>query len=97
MKCSESARIDLSDQEIAKPLSSLCPLICFAHPAGGRLWRSISLRSVVVNTSGSGITILFAPHHPSMGTGKILKGLTGLVFRDLTRSWIPGAISGWRA
>jgi hypothetical protein len=34
MKCSESARIVLSDQEIAKPLCSLCPLIRFAHPAG---------------------------------------------------------------
>ncbi len=76
MKCSELARIDLSDQEIAKPLSSLCPL-----------W-SILLDQVLRR---------FAPHHPSIGTRKIPKGLTGLVFSDLTRSWIPGAISGWRA
>ncbi len=34
MKYSESARIVLSDQEIANPLCSLCPLIRFAHPAG---------------------------------------------------------------
>jgi len=34
MNCSETARIVLSDQEIAKPLSSVCPLIRFAHPAG---------------------------------------------------------------
>jgi len=76
MKCFESARIVLSDQEIAKPLSSLCPL-----------W--LILLDRVLRRS--------AQHHPSMGTGKILKGLTGLVFSDLTRSWIPGAISGWRA
>ena len=76
MKCSELARIDLSDQEIAKPLSSLCPL-----------WSILPDR----------VLRRFAPHHPSTGAGKIPKGLTGLVFSDLTRSWIPGAISGWRA
>ena len=34
MKCSESARIVLSDQEIAKPLSSLCPLWSTLHRIG---------------------------------------------------------------